>query len=219
MSRILPASTSNFQVASPGIMNFDTGEDNNIVSDITPQIPENDHQNSSNHNSAENDKKEYKTPVIQKNISKLVQLRKASTPRLEEAPPRKETKENLIKKCFGFDTDSSGCDSDTNISNIANTTRDSLAGFSPVKSTRPNNNLLITPAPYNKTCDKTTKVKPYSGPWLPPSLLAPASQVQPPPTTKPMRFAPRMQFKRPNPTSTNVSNSSRSRYLELIIIF
>ena len=63
-------------------MNFDTGEDNNIVSDITPQIPENDHQNSSNHNSAENDKKEYKTPVIQKNISKLVQLRKASTPRL-----------------------------------------------------------------------------------------------------------------------------------------
>merc|ERR1712008_409035 len=37
MSRILPASTSNFQVVSPGIMNFDTGEDNNIVSDITPQ--------------------------------------------------------------------------------------------------------------------------------------------------------------------------------------
>ena len=133
---------------------------------------------------------------------------------LEEAPPPpKETKENLIKKCFGFDTDSSGCDSDTNISNVANTTRDSLAGFSPVKSTRPNNNLLITPAPYNKTCDKTTKVKPYSGPWLPPSLLPPASQVQPPPTTKPMRFAPRMQFKKPNPTSTNVSNSSRSRYL------
>ena len=65
-------------------MNFDTGEDNNIVSDITPQIPEDDHhQNSSNHNSAtKNDKKEYKTPVIQKNISKLVQLRKASTPRL-----------------------------------------------------------------------------------------------------------------------------------------
>ena len=132
---------------------------------------------------------------------------------LEEAPPPKETKENLIKKCFGFDTDSSGCDSDTNISNVANTTRDSLAGFSPVKSTRPNNNLLITPAPYNKTCDKATKVKPYSGPWLPPSLLQPASQVQPPPTTKPMRFAPRMQFKKPNPTSTNVSNSSRSRYL------
>jgi len=212
-SRILPAYTSNLQVASPGIMNFETGEDNNIVSDITPQIPENDHQNSSNHNSAEkNDKKEYKTPVIQKNISKLVQLRKASTPRLEEAPPPKETKENLIKKCFGFDTDSSGCDSDTNISNVANTTRNSLAGFSPVKSTRPNNNLLITPAPYKKTCDKTTKVKPYSGPWLPPSLLAPASQVQPPPTTKPMRFAPRMQFKKPNPTSTNVSNSSRSRH-------
>jgi len=213
-SRILPASTSNLQVASPGIMNFDIVEDNNIVSDITPQIPENDHQNSSNRNSAaENDKKEYKTPVIQKNISKLVQLRKASTPRLEEAPPPpKETKENLIKKCFGFDTDSSGCDSDTNISNVANTTRDSLAGFSPVKSTRPNNNLLITPAPYNKTCDKTTKVKPYSGPWLPPSLLPPASQVQPPPTTKPMRFAPRMQFKKPNPTSTNVSNSSRSRH-------
>ena len=71
------------QVASPGIINFDNGEDNNIVSDITPQIAENDHQNSSNHNSAEkNDKKEYKTPVIQKNISKLVQLRKASTPRL-----------------------------------------------------------------------------------------------------------------------------------------
>ena len=132
---------------------------------------------------------------------------------LEEAPPPKETKENLIKKCFGFDTDSSGCDSDTNISNVASTTRDSLAGFSPVKSTRPNNNLLITPAPYKKTCDKTTKVKPYSGPWLPPSLLAPASQVQPPPTTKPMRFAPRMQFKKPNPTSTNVSNSSRSRYI------
>ena len=82
-SRILPASTSNLQVASPGIMNFDIVEDNNIVSDITPQIPENDHQNSSNHNSAEkNHKKEYKTPVIQKNISKLVQLRKASTPRL-----------------------------------------------------------------------------------------------------------------------------------------
>ena len=82
-SRILPASTSNLQVASPEILNFDTVEDNNIVSDITPQIPENDHQNSSNHNSAEkNDKKEYKTPVIQKNISKLVQLRKASTPRL-----------------------------------------------------------------------------------------------------------------------------------------
>ena len=82
-SRILPASTSNLQVASPGIMNFDIVEDNNIVSDITPQIPENDHQNSSNRNSAaENDKKEYKTPVIQKNISKLVQLRKASTPRL-----------------------------------------------------------------------------------------------------------------------------------------
>merc|ERR1712051_1030694 len=84
-SRILPAYTSNLQVASPGIMNFETGEDDNIVSDITPQIPENYHQNSSNHNSAEkNDKKEYKTPVIQKNISKLVQLRKASTPRLEE---------------------------------------------------------------------------------------------------------------------------------------
>jgi len=212
-SRILPAFTSNLQVASPGIINFDNGEDNNIVSDITPQIAENDHQNSSNHNSAEkNDKKEYKTPVIQKNISKLVQLRKASTPRLEEAPSPKETKENLIKKCFGFDTDSSGCDSDTNISNVANTTRNSLAGFSPVKSMRPNNNLLITPAPYKKTCDKTTKVKPYSGPWLPPSLLAPASQVQPPPTTKPMRFAPRMQFKKPNPTSTNVSNSSRSRH-------
>ena len=82
-SRILPAFTSNLQVASPGIINFDNGEDNNIVSDITPQIAENDHQNSSNHNSAEkNDKKEYKTPVIQKNISKLVQLRKASTPRL-----------------------------------------------------------------------------------------------------------------------------------------
>jgi hypothetical protein len=76
-------------------MNFDTGEDNNIVSDITPQIPENDHQNSSNHNSAENNKKEYKTPVIQKNISKLVQLRKASTPRLEEAPPKGQ----LISKC------------------------------------------------------------------------------------------------------------------------
>merc|ERR1712051_1081781 len=212
-SRILPAYTSNLQVASPGIMNFETGEDDNIVSDITPQIPENYHQNSSNHNSAEkNDKKEYKTPVIQKNISKLVQLRKASTPRLEEAPPPKETKENLIKKCFGFDTDSSGCDSDSNISDVANTTRNSLAGFSPVKSTRPNNNLLITPAPYKKTCDKTTKVKPYSGPWLPPSLLAPASQVQPPPTTKPMRFAPRMQFKKPNPTSTDVSNSSRSRH-------
>ena len=71
-------------------MNFDTGEDNNIVSDITPQIPENDH-----HNSAENNKKEYKTPVIQKNISKLVQLRKASTPRLEEAPPKGQ----LISKC------------------------------------------------------------------------------------------------------------------------
>ena len=74
-------------------MNFDIGEDNNIVSDITPQIPENDHQNSSNHNSAA--EKEYKTPVIQKNISKLVQLRKASTPRLEEAPPKGQ----LISKC------------------------------------------------------------------------------------------------------------------------
>ena len=53
------------------------------MSDITPQIPENYPKNSSNDNSAEkNDKKEYKTPVIQKNISKLVQLRKASTPRL-----------------------------------------------------------------------------------------------------------------------------------------
>ena len=76
-------------------MNFDTGEDNNILSDIIPQIPEYDNQNSSNHNSAENNKKEYKTPVIQKNISKLVQLRKASTPRLEEAPPKGQ----LISKC------------------------------------------------------------------------------------------------------------------------
>jgi hypothetical protein len=76
-------------------MNFDTGEDNNILSDIIPQIPEYDHQNSSNHNSAENNKKEYKTPVIQKNVSKLVQLRKASTPRLEEAPPKGQ----LISKC------------------------------------------------------------------------------------------------------------------------
>ena len=104
-SRILPAYTSNLQVASPGIMNFETGEDNNIVSDITPQIPENDHQNSSNHNSAEkNDKKEYKTPVIQKNISKLVQLRKASTPRLGNIHILRlhlySTKLNLTSKIF-----------------------------------------------------------------------------------------------------------------------
>ena len=101
----MPTSTSNLQVASPGIMNFDTGEDNNIVSDITPQIPENYHQNSSNHNSAaENDKKEYKTPVIQKNISKLVQLRKASTPRLGNIHTLRKhlytTKLNLTSKIF-----------------------------------------------------------------------------------------------------------------------
>ena len=81
---------------------------------------------------------------------------------LDEATPPKETKETMIKKCFGFDTDSSTCDSDTNSSNAGNSTRDSLPGISPVKSTRPNNNLLITP--FTKTCDKTaTKVnKPYS---------------------------------------------------------
>ena len=86
-------------------MNFDIVEDNNIVSDITPQIPENDHQNSSNRNSAaENDKKEYKTPVIQKNISKLVQLRKASTPRLGNihivCKHLYSTKLNLTSKIF-----------------------------------------------------------------------------------------------------------------------
>merc|ERR1719228_3183982 len=122
---------------------------------MTPPAVENDdHQQNSpldrkteaeNHNN-----KQYKTPVIPKNMSKLI-ARKASTPRLEEEiPPAKETKEELVKKCFGFDTDSA--DSDTS---IGNTTRDSLVGFSPVRSAQPNNHhLIITPA-FTKTCDKT----------------------------------------------------------------
>ena len=121
--------------------------------------------------------------------------RKASTPRLEEEnPPPKETKQELVKKCFGFDTDSA--ESDTS---IGNTTRDSLVGFSPVRSAQPNIHVQITPA-FTKTCDKT-KVKS--------SIVQPRSRMQVAPPDKPMRFDVG-QFKRPK-TTTEHSSYSRSR--------
>ena len=50
------------------------------------------------------DLKKYMTPVIPKHTKKMIFDRKASTPRvIEELPIKPPTKEEQIKKCFGFD--------------------------------------------------------------------------------------------------------------------
>ena len=129
--------------------------------------------------------KSYKTPIVSRRMTKMVQDRKASTPRVEEAakPPTKET---MIKNCFGFDDSLSQSESEKS-------TRESLEGFSPVQKVvgKENNHLIVTPG-FTATRDRPRK----------PGAAPPSS------ICKPMRF----QFKMPKVRTANSSSSTSQNY-------
>ena len=82
-------------------------------------------------------KRSLKTPVVPKTAARLVQDRKASTPKAEEKKPPL-TKKELMKNCFGFDDSATDEDDESVCKN------DSV-NFSPVQNAR-NSFVQMTPA-------------------------------------------------------------------------
>ena len=87
---------------------------------------------------------------------KLIQERKASTPRLDEVEmdSAPASKQDLVKNCFGFD-DEDDVNKDGRMGvpgSPGNVTQESLPGFSPVKSVM--SHIDLTPA---KAFDVLTK--------------------------------------------------------------
>jgi hypothetical protein len=138
--------------------------------------------------------KSYKTPMANKRNTKLIADRKASTPRLEEAANNDNVhkpvaKEELMKKCFGFD-DSMSSEND-NDDNDDKTDNESLVGFSPVKSVMGVNNLMMvsSPAPSSVTSAGFTRTRSVFS-----STMSHQGLVKPT-TAKPSRFV--AEFRQP----------------------
>ena len=134
----------------------------------------------------------------------MVEDRKASTPRLEEASPPTKIPKDTKANCFGLDDSTEDSDSNNTTLNTNNTNRESLVGISPVRGNQMSKNILITPAPNNKTCSKS----------VPNVFKSEKNEV----FNKPMRM--RVEFKkRPKPmqmpSQGNITNtsSSKSRYV------
>ena len=101
------------------------------------------------------DLKKYMTPVIPKHTKKMIFDRKASTPRvIEELPIKPPTKEEQIKKCFGFDDSipSTGSDDSQN-------DNESLVGFSPVRGFQAANQIMISPTNSISSVNSFTRVR------------------------------------------------------------
>ena len=102
------------------------------------------------------DLKKYMTPVIPKHTKKMIQERKASTPRVTEELPaiKPPTKEEQIKKCFGFDDSipSTGSDDSQN-------DNESLIGFSPVRGFQASNQIMISPTNSISSVNSFTRIR------------------------------------------------------------
>ena len=99
------------------------------------------------------DPKRYMTPVIPKHTKKMIQERKASTPRVNEEPIKPPTKEEQIKKCFGFD------DSIPTGSDDSKTDNESLVGFSPVRGFQASNQIMISPTNSISSVNSFTRIR------------------------------------------------------------